>query len=150
MVTDKAMMLRIQAPNLICAVRAKAKDLDCDPRQLCLAVILKAFEGKIVDAVLDGDDPKVIAPRYGTKAPRGERGPRQQRVLAWAVRNAGASGTFTCSFRQAAKELGLHFGDMNGIARSLVRRGDLIITRAAHHAPSVWTIPPHLMGGPSA
>lgn len=147
MVTEREMVLRIQAPHLISAARAKANDLDCDPRQLCLAVILKAFEGDIVDAVLDGDDPKVIAPRYGTKAPRGERGPRQQRVLAWAIRKAGDSGTFTCSFRQAAKSLGLPVGDMNGVARSLVRRGDLIITRASHHSPSVWTIPPHLRGG---
>lgn len=149
MVTDKAMMLRIQAPHLIAAVCARAKELDCDPRQLCLAIILKTFEGAIVDAVLDGEDPKVIAPRYGMKAPRGERGPRQQKVLNWAIRTAGPSGTFVCSFKQAARSLGLHIGDMNGAARSLVRRGDLIITRASHHSPSVWTIPPHLMGGPS-
>lgn len=150
MVNDKAMVLRIQGPHLLSAARAKADDLSCDPRQLCLAILLKTFDGKIVDAVLDGEDPKAIAPRYGTKAPRGERGPRQQRVLAWAIRNAGASGTFTCSFARAAKDLGLHIGDMNGVARSLVRRGDLIITRASSNSPSVWTIPPHLMGGPSA
>lgn len=142
--------LRLQGAGLIAMIRKEAEARGRDPRQLCIAVIFKAFEAGIVDAVLDGDDPKEIAPRYGSKAPRGELGPRQRTVLAWAMNRAGDAGNFTCSFREAARELNLHIADISGVTRSLMRRGDLIVQRHGKNSPSIWTIPPHLTGGASA
>lgn len=147
---SRAIHVRIQAPNLIRAAEMMAEDLSCDPRRLCNALLIKVFEEDLVTAILDGDDPDKISPRFGTKAPRGVRGPRQQRILDWAVRKAGASGTFTCSFRTAGRETGLQFGQISGVVRSLVRRGDLIVARAGTRSPSVWTIPHHLIGAVGA
>ncbi|NVP54482.1 hypothetical protein [Mycoplana rhizolycopersici] len=142
--------LRLQGAGLISMIRKEAEARGRDPRQLCIALIFKTFEAGIVDAVLDGDDPQEIAPRYGLKAPRGELGPRQKTVLAWAMSRAGEAGGFTCSFREAARELQLHIADVSGVTRSLMRRGDLIVRRHGKNSPSIWTIPPHLTGGASA
>lgn len=141
---------RLQGNRLISMIRKEAEARGRDPRQLCIAVIFKAFEGGIVDAVLDGDDPKEIAPRYGSKAPRGELGPQQKVVLAWAMNRAGKHGRFSCSFRDAGRELNLHIASISGVTRSLMRRGDLIVERHGQNRPSVWIIPSHLTGGASA
>jgi hypothetical protein len=144
---SKAIPVRIQAPKLIRLAEARAAAIGCEPRRLCNAILIKVFEEDLVAAVLDGDDPNDIAPRFGAKAPRGMRGPRQQRVLDWAIRRAGPSGTFTCSFKAAAKETGLHIGQIGGVVRGLTRRGEITVARAGHRSPSVWTIPQHLIGG---
>lgn len=146
MVKKRSVIIRIQAPGLIERADRAAAALCCDPRQLCLALLIKTFEGDLVAAILDEESPTAIAPRYGRKLPRDQRGPRQQAVFDWAVRKAGTAGSFVCSFKAAGRELGLPCGDVSGVVRSLIRRGDLIVVRAAHRSPSVWTIPQHLIG----
>lgn len=146
MVKQRAIVVRVQRDDLLITAHEAAAALRCHPRQLCIALLMKTFEGNLVDAVLDGDDPNAIAPRAGAKAPRDERGPRQKHFLNWVIRRAGPSGTFACSFKEASHETGLHQGQVSGMVRSLIRRGDVSVARAGHKSPSVWTLPPHLIG----
>lgn len=140
----------LQASVLIGKMRREGERLGCDPRQLGIAILFTVFHNDMVDNILDGDDPKAIAPRYAMKAPRNEPGSRQREMLAWVIRKGKATGSFTCSFRAAAAELKWHIGDVSTVARSLHRRGDIVLSRAKHQSPSVWTLAQHLLNEEAA
>ena len=134
--------IRLQSKELIRAMEASADRLECDPRQLAVALLMVTFRADLVDGILDGDDPKGYAPHYAMQSPRGQLGPRQAAFMVWFRRRLAGRDEVEFSYKVAAKELGWDEGSVGTVARSLISRGDLLMVKAgARSHPSRWSLP---------
>lgn len=139
----KVLNLRLQSKGLLKALEDEAHRLHCDPRQLAAAVLCIAFKDKMVDGILDGDDPKKFAPHYAQPKPRGVRGERQTKFLEWLTAKLADAETACFSYKTAATELGWSVPDTGRVARTLMARGEIIMTRSGRrNHPSSWALAP--------
>ena len=139
----KVLNLRLQSQGLLKTLVAEAERLHCDPRQLAAAILSIAFKDRMIDGILDGDDPKKFAPHYAQPKPRGVRGERQTKFLEWLTIKLGGADTVTFSYKAAAAELGWSVPDTGRVARTLMARGEIIMTRSGkRNHPSSWALAP--------
>lgn len=136
------MSIRLQGRVLIRAMEAAAERLECDPRQLAVALLVIVFRFDLVDGILDGDDPKGYAPHYAMTSPRGQLGERQALFMAWFRKRISGQEKTEFSYKTAADELGWDEGSLGSVIRSLMARGDLVqVKPGARQHPGVWSLP---------
>ncbi|WP_065091617.1 hypothetical protein [Rhizobium leucaenae] len=140
--------LRLQSKALIQRVEGEAQRLSCDPRQLAVAILSVVFKDEMVDGVLDGDDPKRFAPHYAQSKPCGVRGARQTKFLEWLTAKLAGAETISFSYKTAAAELGWSVPDTGRVARTLMSRGEIVMTRSGkRNHPSSWALAPAFSWG---
>jgi hypothetical protein len=133
--------LRLQSKALIHKLEEDAVRFECDPRQLAVALLSIVVKTGLIDSVLDGDSPKLFAPHYSTKKPRGVRGGRQTIFLEWVKDRLAGERETAFSYGLASRELGWTEADIGRVARSLMRRGEIVCTRSGkRNHPSTWSI----------
>lgn len=146
--TKNVLNIRLQGKSQISRMENAAARLGCDPRQLAVAVLAIVFKDDMVDNILDGDDPKEFAPHYAQPKPRGVRGFRQTQFLQWMKAKLDGADTIEFSYRSAAKELGWSVPDTGRVARALMSRGEIIMTKLGRrNHPSSWALAPIISTG---
>ena len=132
--------LAIRDAVVIAKARAEAKRLNCQPEQLCGAILTLVFGGDMVDAVLDGDRvAELLSSDYRQKQHLGDS---QRKILDWLVARLRESGSteLHASYSFIARELGINTRHMPALVRSLRRAGLIDVATSGPRRSTVWTV----------
>jgi hypothetical protein len=134
------MRLSFSIDNDVIAGRlvSEAMRLRCDPRQLGAALLSVVLDGRLVDSVLDGSDPK----RYA----RQKRLPIEDRIdaimlhVATVIHNS-PGGQAALSVRDIARATGVTSGVAGRALKLLVANGRLNAARGGHKEKTIYSLP---------
>jgi hypothetical protein len=140
---ERTLSFRLRGVDLLPVIHAEARRLGCDSRQLCVALLVSTFRGKLVDGVLDGDDPRAFARHYDMDRPPSDRTINQETMFTWLSPRikATASGMFAASYLDVAIALDWHSSLVHRVARQLERRGDILMTQGSVRNKTRWYLP---------
>lgn len=134
----------IVAPGLA----RQAKRFGCSRSDLCTAILLTVFQAKLVDSILDGDQPGAVLDG-ALRIEDGRDGPRlrlplrgrHKQVFDWLCSQTERGSLVTFMHADLARELDLHLTTVNSVLQSFARHGLIEqVTRGVRGKPGSYRV----------